>query len=175
MSEDHPLCTDSQYGFFSSCLACLVYEVGVQADHLRGPFLLGSLSVPSIVQDKLWARASKRQLETESDLLPTWGCSSLGITMLGCGLSLSSFSEGNFLKKCLLATGSTSPYRSTKASLPQSPLGNHSSEVRLWRGLVQGHLVACNTGRTSTHTRHFFSFSISNLALVQWHGFKPEL
>lgn len=60
MRENRPLPLTRNLGPSTPCLPFLVYEVGVQADHLKGPFLLRSLSVSSIAQDKLWARALQR-------------------------------------------------------------------------------------------------------------------
>lgn len=53
MRENPPLPLTRNIGLSAPCLAFLVYEVGMQADHRKGPFLLRSLSVSSIAQDKL--------------------------------------------------------------------------------------------------------------------------
>lgn len=100
------------------------------------------LECVSTSQDKLWARSRKNLLEKGLDLLsvpcgePVMGCSPLGTTMLGYGWSLSSFSKGNFLRKCLLATRSFNEATCkdlTVAQKPflQSPPGNFLS-MRCW-------------------------------------------
>lgn len=71
--------------------------------------------------------------------------------MLGYEQSLSSFSKGNFLRKCLLATSSFSKATSrdladAQKPLLQSPPGNHlAAEVLVgterWCELVQVHSI----------------------------------